>query len=148
MAERSEIVHGTTSVFDGQESTRTEHTFLMQDYRKLRVWQQAHALAISVRRATDRFPRTGYSSLRSQVTTAAESVAFNIVEGCGTSSQPELARFLEISRKSSMELEYQLQLARDYGILPQAAWETLSKELIDTRRMLCGLRAKVLASVQ
>ena len=125
-----------------------DHYFLMQDYRKLRVWQHAHALAISVRRAADRFPRTGYSSLRSQITTAAESVAFNIVEGCGTSSQPELARFLEISRKSSMELEYQLQLARDYGILPQAAWETLSKELIDTRRMLCGLRAKVLASVQ
>ncbi len=47
-----------------------------------------------------------------------------------------------------MELEYQLQLARDYGILPQATWEALSQELIDTRRMLCGLRAKVLASVQ
>jgi four helix bundle protein len=82
------------------------------------------------------------------LTTAAESIAFNIVEGCGTSSQAELARFLEISRKSSMELEYQLQLARDYGILPQAAWEALNREVIDTRRMLCGLRAKVLASVQ
>lgn len=120
----------------------------MQDYRKLRVWRLAHALALDVRQATDRFPRTGYASLRAQMTRAAESIAFNIVEGCGTSSQPELARFLEISRKSSMELEYQLQLARDYGILPQAAWETLSNELIDTRRMLCGLRAKVLASVQ
>lgn len=47
-----------------------------------------------------------------------------------------------------MELEYQLQLARDYGILPQAAWETFSKEVIDVRRMLCGLRAKVLAAPQ
>lgn len=107
----------------------------MQDYRKLRVWQQAHALAINVRKATDRFPRTGYASLRAQITASAESIAFNIVEGCGTSSQPEFARFLEISRKSSMELEYQLQLARDYGVLPQAAWETLSKDVIDTRRM-------------
>jgi four helix bundle protein len=120
----------------------------MQDYRKLRVWGSAHSLALQVRQATSQFPRTGYASLRSQLTTAAESIAFNIVEGCGTSSQAELARFLEISRKSSMELEYQLQLARDYGILPQAAWEALNGEVIDTRRMLCGLRAKVLASVQ
>lgn len=118
----------------------------MQDYRKLRVWRHAHTLALSVRRATQRFPRTGYASLRSQITASSESIAFNIVEGCGTSSQAELARFLEISRKSSMELKYQLQLARDYGVLPQPVWESLSKEVIDTRRMLCGLRAKVLAS--
>lgn len=118
----------------------------MQDYRKLRVWEQAHALALTVRQATNGFPRTGYASLRAQLTTAAESIAFNIVEGCGTTSQAEFARFLEISRKSSMELEYQLQLARDYGILPQRKWEMLSQETIDTRRMLCGLRKKVLSA--
>lgn len=120
----------------------------MQDYRKLRVWGQAHALALNVRLATSRFPRTGYASLRSQITAAAESIAFNIVEGCGSASQAELARFLDISRKSSMELEYQLQLARDYGILPRAQWESLNAETIDVRRMLCGLRSKVLAALQ
>ena len=120
----------------------------MQDYRKLRVWGAAHALAIDVRQATNRFPRTGYASLRSQVTTAAESIVFNIVEGCGASSQAELARFLDISRKSSMELEYQLQLARDYGILPHVEWESLRNETIDVRRMICGLRTKVLAAAQ
>ena len=120
----------------------------MQDYHKLRVWEQAHTLALMVRQATNAFPRTGYASLRSQITAAAESIACNIVEGCGTTSSLEFARFLEISRKSSVELEYQLQLARDYGILPQAKWEELSKEAIDTRRMLCGLRTKVLSSTQ
>ena len=120
----------------------------MQDYRKLRVWGPAHALALDVRKATNQFPRTGYASLRSQVTAAAESIACNIVEGCGAASQAEFARFLDISRKSSMELEYQLQLARDYGILPHAAWESLRIETIDVRRMLCGLRSKVLAASQ
>lgn len=120
----------------------------MQDYRKLRVWEQAHALALSVRRAADCFPRTGYASLRSQITTAAESVACNIVEGCGATSQAEFARFLEISIKSSSELQYQLQLARDYGVVPHGLWETLDTATRDVRRMLCGLRAKVRASVQ
>lgn len=120
----------------------------MQDYRKLRVWAHAHALAIAVRRSTDRFPRTGYASFRAQVTTAAESIAFNLVEGCGTSSQAELSRFLEISIKSSLELQYQLQLARDYGILPQLEWEKLTSSVIDVRRMLCGFRTKVRQSLQ
>jgi four helix bundle protein len=118
----------------------------MQDYRKLRVWKHSHELALRVRRATERFPRTGYASLRSQITEAAESIPMNIVEGCGTDSQADLARFLEFSIKSSMELEYQLKYSRDYGILPQPDWEALSTDTIDARRMLCGFRAKVLES--
>lgn len=118
----------------------------MQDYRRLRVWRKAHALALIVRRATHRFPRTGYASLKSQVTRAAESVPFNIVEGCGSHSQKEFARFLEISIKSTSELEYQLLLAKDYGVLVPDKWQTLTEETVDTRRMLCGLRAKVIES--
>ena len=79
---------------------------------------------------------------------AAESIAFNIVEGCGSASQKELARFLDISIKSASELEYQLVLARDYGVLGESAWKALGEGTIDIRRMLCGLRAKVLESGQ
>ena len=121
---------------------------LMQDYRKLRVWKEAHVLALEVRRAADRFPKTGYASLRSQMTSSAESIAMNIVEGCAGSSQGELGRFLEISIKSSSELQYQPQLARDYGILPDALWKSLDASTSDVRRMLCGFRSKVRASVQ
>lgn len=120
----------------------------MQDYRQLRVWDKAHGLAVAVRRAADAFPRAGYASLRSQMTRAAESIATNIVEGCGAASQPEFARFLEISIKSSSELQYQLQLARDYGVLPHALWSDLTAEVSDVRRMLCGLRSKVRGTLQ
>lgn len=118
----------------------------MQDHRRLRVWKKAHALAIEVRRATREFPRTGYGSLQSQVIRAAESIVFNIVEGCGARSPREFARFLDISIKSTSELEAQLELAKDYGALSDHHWRTLSNETVDVRRMLCGLRAKVLAS--
>lgn len=118
----------------------------MQDYRHLRVWRKSHAIALATRRAASRFPRTGYASLRAQITTSAESIAFNIVEGCGASSPKELARFLDISIKSTMELEYQLQLAVDYGVIGEDSGRALSGEVVDTRRMLCGLKKKVLAS--
>jgi len=118
----------------------------MQDYRKLRVWRKAHELALAVRRTANRLPRTGYAALRNHITTSAESIPFNIVEGCGATSPKELARSLGISIKSTMELEYQLKLALDYGVLDEAEGKALSGEVVDTRRMLCGLRAKVLAS--
>ncbi len=84
--------------------------------------------------------------MQSQITRAAESTVFNIAEGCGTTSQREFARFLDISIKSTVELEAQLELAKDYGALSSATWMALSPRVIDVRRMLCGLRAKVLSA--
>ncbi|MEO6332318.1 MAG: four helix bundle protein [Gemmatimonadaceae bacterium] len=116
----------------------------MQDYRKLRVWRKAHELALAVRRTASHLPRTGYASLRNQITTSAESVACNIVEGCGSSSAKELARFLDISIKSTMELEYQIRLAIDYEVVSEPEGTSLTEGVVDTRRMLYGLKAKVL----
>ena len=120
----------------------------MQDYRKLKVWHEAHANLLDIRKATNRFPRTGYATLKNQLIGAAESIVFNIVEGCGSATQKEFARFLDISIKSSSETEYQLQLARDYGILPIPDWETLSGKTVLIRKMLCTLRAKVLETIE
>ncbi len=116
----------------------------MQDYRKLRVWSRAHALAKDTRTVTRTFPRKGFTSLGSQVVRAAESVLFNIVEGCGANSAREFARFLEISCKSAMELESQLELARDYGVMSPECWIDLNDRVITLRRMLWVLREKVL----
>jgi four helix bundle protein len=113
------------------------------DHRKLRVWQQAHALALLVRSTCESFPKIRYASLQSQTIRSAESVLFNIAEGRGAKSQPEFARFLEISIKSSQELECQLELARDYGIVSSARWKSLNNQVIDCRRMLCGLRNRI-----
>ncbi|MDB4875030.1 MAG: four helix bundle protein [Gemmatimonadetes bacterium] len=117
----------------------------MQDFRRLRVWRKAFALAINTRRATQRFPRTGYAELKAQMISAAESIFNNIVEGCGASSQKEFARFLDTSIKSSMELEGEFQLAYGYGAVPKADWLARQTEIIETRQMLYGLRQKVLA---
>jgi four helix bundle protein len=84
----------------------------MQSFRRLDVWRKAHALALNVRRVTRGFSRGEFASLRSQIR-SAESVPFNIVEGCDANSRKEFARYREISIKSNFELEYQLQLAYD-----------------------------------
>ncbi|HEX9085031.1 MAG TPA: four helix bundle protein [Gemmatimonadaceae bacterium] len=116
----------------------------MQDFRRLLVWQRAHEHVLNVRRAVRKFPRSERGSLKTQMVSAAESIAFNIVEGCGSASSKEFARFLDISIKSTCELEYQLQLATDSHLLSRHVWSPLSAETIEIRRMLCGLRRKVL----
>ena len=116
----------------------------MQDFRKLDVWRKAHALALKVRRVTKGFPRSGYTAQRSQMLRAAESIPTSIVEGCFCSSQREFARFLEVAIKSAGEVEYQLQLAYDCGILRHGNWQSLTADVVEVRRMALGLRMRVL----
>jgi four helix bundle protein len=118
----------------------------MQDFRKLTVWREAHAHVLAVRKATNAFPRSGYAPLKLQLTRSAESIPYNIVEGAGASSQNEFARFLDISIKSACETEYQLQLARDYGLIKEADWKALNDQTVVIRKRLYRLRQKVQGS--
>jgi four helix bundle protein len=94
--------------------------------------------------AGGRFPSTGYGKFKTQITAAAESIASNIVEGAGAPTKKEFARFLDISIRSSLELEYRMELALDYGLFGHALWERLTQEVTEIRKMLFGLRKRVL----
>jgi len=117
----------------------------MQDFRQLLVWKRAHAFALNIRRATQAMPRTGYN-LKSQMTRAPQSIVDNIVEGCGAASRLEFARYVDISIKSTSEVDYQLELARDLGVMSHDVWKPLAKEVIELRKMLSALRRSVLAA--
>ena len=119
----------------------------MQNFRQLLVWQRAHTFALDVHRATSTFPRTGYSDLRVQLRRAADSIPSNIVEGSAAPSRLEFARFVGISIKSASEVDYQLQLARDLGVLSHDLWDPLAREVVEIRKMLWGLRRTLLASL-
>jgi four helix bundle protein len=116
----------------------------MQDFHRIDAWKRAHALALEVRKATSAFPRRGFAELKAQIIDAAESIPTNIVEGCGASSRKEFARYLDISIKSTFELEYQLLLAKDNGAMPPLLSQRYSNEAVEIRRMLCAFRQSVL----
>jgi four helix bundle protein len=120
----------------------------MQDFRRLLVWRRAHAFVVDVHRATRGFARAGHRSHQSQIVRAAESIANNIVEGCGARTPKEFARFLDVSTKSTSEVEYQLLLSHDYRILRPHVYRRLSAEVVEIRRMLCGLRRAILRKAQ
>jgi four helix bundle protein len=101
-------------------------------------------LAFRIRRATQRFPQRGYSELKAQIISSAESIDSTIVEGCGAATRKEFARYLDMSIKSATETEGHLQRAVDYYILSPEEWRSLTDEVVEIRRMLYGLRRTVL----
>jgi four helix bundle protein len=116
----------------------------MQDFKNVLAWRRAHRLALAVRQATQRYPKNGYASQKSQMIRAAESIPSNIVEGCGSSTRRELARFLDISLKSSTELEGWLVLARDCKVFSFELWRSLTAETIRVRQLTFRYKESVL----
>jgi len=111
----------------------------VHDYRQLAVWKRAHALVLAVYSATRHFPRSEELGLSSQMRRAAASVPTNLAEGAGSSTDRAFGRFIGYSVASSLELEYQIMLARDLAYLEPKAAASLHRELGEIRGMLLAL---------
>ncbi|HEV7596578.1 MAG TPA: four helix bundle protein [Gemmatimonadaceae bacterium] len=118
----------------------------MSDFKNLKVWRKAHALALNIHRVVTRVRRSENAGLRNQLLRAAMSVPTNIVEGTGQRSGKEFGRFIDIALKSTSELEYHLIIARDIRAISLNDFESLSAQTIEVRKMLYGLRTRVTAS--
>ena len=115
----------------------------MGDFKKLKVWQKSHQLALEVYKATAAFPAQERYGLTGQLRRASASIPANIAEGCGRGTDNELGRYVRISLGSSTELEYHLLLARDLGHLPRSEYDLLSTATMEVQNMLAGLSRKV-----
>jgi four helix bundle protein len=111
----------------------------VQDFRKLKVWEKAHQLALSVYRVTANFPKEELYGLTSQIRRASMSIATNIAEGCGRSSGPDFGRFLQIAMGSACETEYQLLLSKDLGCLAPDEHAAMETSVQEVKRMLAAL---------
>jgi len=109
------------------------------DFKKLIVWEKAHALMIAVHRIAQSIRRSYDVALRSQMNRAALSIPTNIVEGRRQVSDAEFARFLRIALNSGFELEYHLLAARDIGAISETDSDALLSQVIEVRKMLHGL---------
>jgi four helix bundle protein len=84
-------------------------------YRNLKVWQRAIDLSVTIYKFTSHFPGSELYGLTSQLRRAAVSVASNIAEGYGRASKGEFRQFIGIARGSVLELQTQLEIAKQLG---------------------------------
>ena len=117
----------------------------MQDYRKVKIWKKAHDLTLAIYAATRSFPKEETYGLRSQLRSSSSSIGMNVAEGCGRDGDREFARFLHFAMGSANELEYQLLLSRDLGLIDREMHLQLESQAAEVKKMLASLLRKLRA---
>jgi four helix bundle protein len=111
----------------------------VRDFRKLKVWEKSHRLALVVYELSAGFPKAERYGLTSQLRRASVSIPANIAEGCGRETKVEFARFLDIAMGSASEVEYLLLLANDLNYIENDAYASAAAQVTEVKRMLAGL---------
>jgi four helix bundle protein len=112
-------------------------------FRKLIVWQRAHAMTLAVYKASENFPRHELFGLTSQIRRSAASVPANIAEGYALGSSANYLRHLNIAVGSLAETEYHLELAHDLGYLADVDHSKLCEFAREIGYLLSRLKASI-----
>lgn len=111
----------------------------MKDYKKLKVWGNAHTLVRELYYATAKFPKDELFRVSSQLRRAAVSIPTNIAEGCGRGSDADFRRFLQIAFGSANETEYLILLAYDLNYFDKTMYIEFDNSIKEVKRMIAGM---------
>ncbi len=113
------------------------------NFEKLEIWQLSRQLVRSIYKTTESFPETEKFGLTNQLRRASVSIASNIAEGNGRTSNKDKARFIEIAYSSLLETLNQLIIACDLNFINENELNTyrenigkLSNKINAFRKML------------
>lgn len=119
---------------------------MMQKVRNLReypVWQDAVELSTYVYRVTGQLPNFEQKGLCDQLRRAVVSIASNIAEGSGRTTDSEFARFLDIAVGSCYEVETQLLIAKNVGYIEEQIYTEIENKIIHVESQIVRLLKKV-----
>ena len=115
----------------------------MSDYRKLVVWLKAKDLAVAVYKIVRGPAMAREHALGDQLLRAAISIPSNIAEGYVRETPQDRSHFLNIARASCAELETQLLIGEEVGLILAADGEKLRQASEAVSRLLYALRARI-----
>ena len=110
----------------------------MHNFKELIVWKKSKDFVKLLFEQFQTFD-TKYSVLYKQIMRSALSIPSNIAEGAGRNSNKQFNQFLNIAYGSSCELETQLIIAHELGILEELNFKEISKLLEEIQKMLYKL---------
>ncbi len=110
-----------------------------KSFKELIVWQRAIELTVAVYKLTSQFPDTERFGLTNQMRRAAVSIASNIAEGYGKSSEGEHLLFLGHARGSCAEIETQLVIAKELGLGSTTLIDSAHSKADEIGKMLVAL---------
>ncbi|MDO8551989.1 MAG: four helix bundle protein [bacterium] len=111
----------------------------IQNFTDLDAWKAGHALAVSVYQLTKKFPKDELFGITNQMRRAAVSVTSNIAEGFSRSFPKEKTQFYSIAKGSLTELESQMLISRDVGLISAREFSDVEQQIRQTNKLLTGL---------
>lgn len=112
----------------------------MRDYKKYEVWLNSVDLVTELYELTKSFPEAEKFGLINQIRRSATSIASNIAEEASRSSVKDFSRFLEIAQGSGFELDTQLLIARNLGLINPGMYLGYSIKIRSITKQLSGLK--------
>lgn len=119
---------------------------MINDYKKLQVWEKSMALVVDVYSLTKNFPGDEKFGIVSQIRRAAVSIPSNIAEGKLRGGDTEFKRFLLIAFASGGELETQLDISSRLDFISSTQFAQISQTVSEVMKMLNALITKLDAS--
>ena len=113
------------------------------NFRDLNIWQLGKTIAKEVYCMTKKFPSSEMYGLQSQMRRAAISIASNIAEGFNRYHNKEYRQFLFIALGSCAELETQLEIAHDVGLIGVEDLKSQIQQITSETKMIRSLIKKL-----
>ena len=112
---------------------------MVREIRKYEVFKLSHQLTLKVYPLTKKFPVDERFGLVSQMRRSAYSIPMNLIEGGARDSQAQFRQFVDISKGSCAEIQYQLELVRDLKYISVQDFNALNDEYNIVGKMLTKL---------
>ncbi len=106
----------------------------MNRYENLEVWKKSHELTLKIYEVTKSFPTDERYALTDQMRRCSYSIPMNIAEGAGYQSKKNFQRFLDVSKGSAFELDYQLRLVKDLDYIDKPTYLKLKEETVTIQK--------------
>ena len=116
----------------------------MVNFKKLIIWKESLMLTKEIYVLSADFPRDEKYGLTSQIRRAVVSISSNISEGSSRKSRKEFSHFLDIALGSSYELETQLTIAQEFGILKISETSVILDKLNKIQASISSYNKKLL----
>jgi four helix bundle protein len=111
----------------------------IKHFKELKVWQKGIEIVKDIYEITKHFPKEEMYGLTSQMRRSAISIPSNIAEGFKRYHTKEYKQFLYIALGSIAELETQIVITKEVGLLEDLMMDAMNEKLDHTSKMLSSL---------
>ena len=111
----------------------------IKSFEDLFAWKKSHVLAVRIYEVTRNFPIIEQFGLTSQMRRCVVSIVSNIAEGFSRKTYKDKSQFYSVSLGSVTELQSQLQISYDIGLVSMEIFQELDTRSIEVHKIINGL---------